>query len=129
MTEHNPYPAQVADLVTQAFSSLADGLARMPGDGREDHLAEANARFQAAQAIASLAHAHETRTLALATLAGLDPVKVEQAGPIPQEAYLAAAASLGLLFLEEGQDATLEALRAALAGDDPADADLGDFND
>lgn len=129
MTEHNPYPAQVADLVTNAFQSLGDGLASEHPADREHHLAEANARFQAAQAIASLAHAHETRTLALATLAGLDPVKVEQAGPIPQEAYLAAAASLGLLFLEEGQDATLEALRAALAGDDPADADLGDFND
>lgn len=128
MTENNPYPAQVADLITAAVASLADALTKDPGPAREALMAEAYARSQVAQALATLAHAHETRVLALATLAGLDPRAVHQAGALPIEAYTAAGRALGMIEDAPAVEAeALEALRRKLTGRDPADADLGDL--
>lgn len=132
MTEQNPYPAQVADLVSQAFAALGAGFALEPGDDRDNHLAEAQAQLAAAQAIATLAHAHETRTLALVTLAGLDPVQVGEAGELPREALITAARALNLVDEDDApaeDDAAIERMIAdgLLASGDPADADLGDL--
>jgi hypothetical protein len=130
MTEHNPYPAQVADLITEAFQDLGTGLSNEhPGD-RPYYLARATAKFSAAQAVATLAHAHETRVLALATLAGLDPVKVEAAGPLPQEAFAAAAVALGLVEEDADDESVTDSLIAAgllEAKDAETDAELGDL--
>lgn len=120
MTEHNPYPAQVADLITDGMAALGDGLTHDPGAVRDKFLAESRAKLAAAQAVATLAHAHETRTAALVALAALDPSKVEQAGPLPQEAYLAAAYALGMA---DDDDAPAE----VHGENDPADADFGDL--
>lgn len=132
MTEQNPYPAQVADLINQAFATLGEGLEREAQAERDEFLEEAKLRMAAAQAIAALAHAHETRALALATLAGLDPVQVDQAGDLPREALIAAARALSLVDEDDApaeDDAAIERMIAdgLLASGDPADADLGDL--
>jgi hypothetical protein len=130
MTEHNPYPAQVADLISQAFATLGEGLERETQPERDEFLEEARSKRAAAQAVATLAHAHETRILALATLAGLDPVKVEAAGPLPQEAFAAAAVALGLVEGDADDESATDPLIAAdllAAKDAETDAELGDL--
>lgn len=130
MTEHNPYPAQVADLITAAMDNLGTALTLENADSREEYLARSTAKLAAAQAVATLAHAHETRVLALATLAGLDPVKVEASGPMPQEAYTAAAVALGLVEEDADDASAADALIAAGlldARDAETDAELGDL--
>ena len=130
MTEHNPYPAQVAELIEDAFKRLGNALAMSPGKRRNDMTLEAQLKVEAAQALATLAHAHETRVLALATLAGLDPVKVEASGPMPQEAYTAAAVALGLVEEDADDTSAADALIAAGlldAKDAETDAELGDL--
>jgi hypothetical protein len=126
MTNQEDYTERVADLVATAFDTMGEALAKPAGVARNGLTAKAQLQMEAAQAVATLAHARETRILALATLAGLDPVKVDQAGDLPREAYLAAAYALGLV--DEGDQVDVEALKRQLTGDhDPADADLGDL--
>jgi hypothetical protein len=128
MTKQENYSQRVADLIEQAFHCLGDGLAREPGDGREDFLEEAQLRMAAAQAIASLATARESRVRALLQLAALESVGGDAPEPlIAREAYAQAALMLGMV--EDLDEMTMEQLRDLLTGDkDPADADLGDLS-
>lgn len=123
MTEQNPYPAQVADLIAGAFERFdanTDAL-EVPDVER------AVLQMQAAQAIATLALASETRIQSFITLAGLKAVGGEAPNPeIARQAYTAAAIALGLVDGEPDQ-ADIDDLMAALRGDDPADKDLGDL--
>lgn len=127
MTKQDDYAAQVADLMGNAFEALGKGLGRLPGDGREELILEAQFQMGAAQALASLASAAEARVQSLIQMAALESVAGDKPDPvIAQEAYGAAAVLLGLAELEDGQ--SLEDLRAALGLDDDAkDAELGDL--
>jgi len=127
MTQKN-YHEQTAELIESAFKDLGNAMSNTTTEERAGHTAIADLKIKAAQAVATLAHARETRVLAIATLAGLDPREVDQRGDLPREAYAAAAVALGLVE-DQGADGDLsmEELREALGAEDPADKDMGDL--
>lgn len=131
MTENNPqegYADKVADLVSTAFDNIGEALKQPAGAKRNGLTEKAKLQVAAAQVLSNLNLAHEVRIQTLATLAGLDPAAVKQAGALPQEAYTMAAYALGLIEDEPDQE-RIEALKRSLMGEnDPADADLGDLS-
>lgn len=117
---------QVADLIKQAFSEAANEVVTSP-HGPPPPTSVTLLRIHAAQAIATLELARETKIQNLILLAGLESVAGTAPNPeIAQEAYTAAVMALGLA--EDPEDGmTSEQFADLFADDDPADADLGDL--
>lgn len=119
--KENDYPAQTAEMIERAFDDLRDGTAAEIASGR----------LLAAQAIATLGAARETRIQSLLMVATAAPADGRSLNPeLTEAAYGAALTMLGLVDEEPPMDLTaerLEYLRSVGLDNDPADADLGDL--
>lgn len=124
----NDYSKQVADLITDAFKNLAKA-GKEDGKGAHELAAarrhHATLQVQTAQAAATLGLAMEVRAVGL-LLASANHAAAEPSPDMAREAYTAAVIHLGLVEAppEPVDTDTLDALRAALAGKDPADRDV-----
>lgn len=130
MTQRDNYEEQVADLVSVAFDNLGDALKQPAGAHRNALTAKAQLQVEAAQVLATLNLARESRVRALLDVAAIETVGGDPVSTaVAREAYATAVIALGLVEDEDANKMTTEQLMEALGfdGNDPADADLGDL--
>ena len=130
MTQPDNYEERVADLVSAAFDTLGEALKNPAGAVRNGLTAKAQLQVEAAQVLAILNLARESRVRALLDVAAIGEVAGEPVAPVvAREAYITAGLALGLIDEDEAPEMTTEELLDALGhgGNDPADADLGDL--
>lgn len=130
MTQPDNYEERVADLVSVAFDNLGEALKQPAGAHRNALAAKAQLQVDAAQVLATLNLARESRVRALLDVAAMATVGGEPVTPeVAREAYATAVIALGLVEDEDAAGMTTEQLMGALGyeGKDPADADLGDL--
>ena len=125
MTDSKSYEDQVADLVSVAFDTLGEALKHPAGAARNGLTTKAQLQVEAAQVLATLNLARESRIRALLDIASIDKVAGDPVDPaLAREAYVTAAIALGLVADEDAAGMTTAELLAALGhGDD----DLGDL--